>query len=207
MRKRKKTAFDFKHVFTKAEEKEEVRRMLAGELFAAWIPSLYRARRKAKTLCHKLNKTSPAQRKLRRSILRKLFGKTGNWIMVEPPFNCDYGYNIEADNFFYANVGCVILDCNKVIIGKNVMFGPGVHVYSVNHPVNAKERMTYKEFGLPVKIGDRVWIGGNSTILPGVTIGDDTTIGAGSVVAKSIPANCLAVGNPCRVVRRLTPKR
>jgi maltose O-acetyltransferase len=202
MVKKKKEIF-FKTKFTKAEEREEIRRMFAGLPHISWVPSLFKARKRAKMLTYRYNRTSPNQKKLRKDILKKLFGKTGSWIMVEPPFNCDYGSNIIAENFVYMNSGCCILDCNKVYIGKNVMFGPGVQVYAVNHPLDPKERLTYKEIALPVKIGDNAWIGGGAIILPGVTIGKNTTIGAGAVVTKDIPANVFAAGNPCKVIRKL----
>lgn len=192
----------FKTHFTKAEEKEELRKMLAGERHKPWIPSLFKARERAKMLTYRYNRTTPKQKKLRKAILKKLFGKIDGWIMVEPPFNCDYGSNIHAGKFFYMNYGCCILDCNRVEIGNNVMFGPCVQIYAVNHPLDAKERLTYEEIALPVKIGDNVWIGGGAIILPGVTIGANTTIGAGAVVTKSIPANVFAAGNPCRVIRK-----
>lgn len=193
----------FKKKFTKAEQKEEMRKMYAGEPYIGGVPLLYEMRSKAKSLCFKFNQTKIGKRKTRMAILKKLFGKTGEWVMAEPPFHCDYGCNIRVGEWFYMNTGCVILDHNIVEIGDNVMFGPLVQIYAVNHPVDAKERMEYKMIGLPVKIGNKVWIGGGAIILAGVTIGDNTTIGAGSVVTKSIPANVFAAGNPCRVIRRL----
>lgn len=177
--------------------------MYAGELHSPWSPNLYSMRSKAKKLCFKFNHTSIGKRKTRKAILKKLFGKTGKWVMAEPPFHCDYGCNISVGEMFYMNTGCVILDCNKVDIGDNVMFGPYVQIYAVNHPIDPEERIKYRMYALPVKIGDKVWIGGGAIILPGVTIGDNTTIGAGSVVTKSIPANVFAAGNPCRVIRKL----
>ncbi|MDF2524594.1 MAG: maa, partial [Clostridiales bacterium] len=122
---------------------------------------------------------------------------------IEAPFNCDYGYNIEVGENFYANYGCTILDVNKVIIGDNVLLAPNVQIYTAAHPVDPSKRLTGKEFAKPIVIGNNVWIGGGAIICPGVKIGDNVTIGAGSVVTKDVPENVVAAGNPCRVIRRI----
>jgi maltose O-acetyltransferase len=122
-----------------------------------------------------------------------------------PPFHCDYGCNIYADESLYMNYGCVILDCNKVEIGKNVLFAPYVQIYTAYHPTDPKLRLL-GELASPVKIGNNVWIGGGAIICPGVTIGDNTTIGAGSVVVKDIPNDVVAVGNPCKIIRHLSQR-
>ncbi len=124
-------------------------------------------------------------------------------IHIEPPFYCDYGYNIEIDVNFYANFSRVILDVNKVVIGKNVMFGPMVQIYTASHPIIAEERIKGLELSKPITIGDNAWFGGGVIVCPGVTIGKNTTIGAGSVVTKDIPENVFAAGNPCRVIKKL----
>jgi maltose O-acetyltransferase len=124
-------------------------------------------------------------------------------VEIEPPFYCDYGKNIYAGNRFYANYGCVILDCNRVTIGDDVLFGPYVQVYAASHPVDPVARRTRRELSAPVTIGHNVWIGGGVIILPGVTIGSGTTIGAGSVVTGDIPGNVVAAGNPCTVKKEL----
>ncbi len=135
--------------------------------------------------------------------IRELFGSVGKYFGIDPPFQFDYGYNIHLKNIVYFNVNCVVLDGNRVEIGNNVMFGPSVHIYTVTHPIDPKERLTYRLFTSPVKIGNNVWIGGHSTILPGISIGNNSTIGAGSVVTKDIPDNVVAVGNPCNIIKKI----
>lgn len=121
-----------------------------------------------------------------------------------PPFHCDYGKNIEVGENFFANYNCIILDVAKVTIGKNVMFAPNVSIYTAGHPIHPDSRNSGYEYGIPVTIGDNVWIGGSVVINPGVTIGNNVVIGSGSVVTKDIPDNVIAVGNPCRVIREIT---
>lgn len=125
-------------------------------------------------------------------------------VYFEPPFHCEYGSHITLGENFYANTGCVMLDVAQITIGKNVMFGPNVSIYTAGHPVHPDSRNSGYEYGIPVTIGDNVWIGGSCVVLPGVTIGDNAVIGAGSVVTKDIPANVCAAGNPCRVIRKIT---
>lgn len=128
----------------------------------------------------------------------------GKNVYFEPPFHCEYGTHITLGENFYANTGCIMLDVAKITIGKNVMFGPSVSIYTAGHPIHPDSRNSGYEYGIPITIGDNVWIGGNCVILPGVTIGDNAVIGAGSVVIKDIPANVCAAGNPCRVIREIT---
>ena len=177
--------------------------MLAGELYLASDASLVLERRNARRLIRIYNATTEDEAELRRQILVELLGAIGERCEIEPPFRCDYGSLIALGDNFYANFGCVILDCNRVTIGREVKFGPGVHVYAATHPVDPVVRASGRELGLPVTIGDGVWVGGGSIILPGVTIGEGSTIGAGSVVAKSIPSRVVAAGVPCRVIRAL----
>ena len=125
-------------------------------------------------------------------------------MFIEQPFRCDYGKNIEVGNNFFANYNCVILDVAKVTIGENVMFAPNVSIYTAGHPIHPESRNSGYEYGIPVTIGNNVWVGGNVVITPGVTIGNNVVIGAGSVVTKDIPDNVIAVGNPCRVIREIT---
>ena len=139
----------------------------------------------------------------RSQILQELFGQVGQNVTILPPLHCDYGKNIYAGDGLYMNYGCVILDCNTVHIGDNVLCAPYVQIYTAYHPTDPETRLSGKELAAPIKIGNNVWIGGGAIICPGVTIGDNTTIGAGSVVVKDIPANVVAVGNPCRVIRKL----
>lgn len=130
--------------------------------------------------------------------------KHGKNVYFEPPFYCEYGSHIEVGENFYANTGCVMLDVGKITIGRDVLFGPNVSVYTAGHPIHPDSRRSGYEYGIPITIGDNVWIGGNCVILPGVKIGNNTVIGAGSVVTKDIPDNVCAAGNPCRVIREIT---
>lgn len=142
---------------------------------------------------------------VRATIIYKLLGiKAGPGAFFEPPFRCDYGKNIKVGKMTYINTGCTILDTNKVTIGEHVLIAPNVSIFAAGHPIDPETRKTSYEYALPVTIEDNVWIGGNSVILPGVTIGKNSVIGAGSVVTKDIPENVIAVGNPCRVVREIT---
>ena len=144
-------------------------------------------------------------------ILGDLLGSRGDNVWIAAPFYVDYGENIYLGDNVEINMNCVFLDCNRIAIGDNSGLGPGVQIYAVGHPVAPGERIMRNKEGarywashtVPVTIGCNVWIGGGSIILPGVTIGDGTTVGAGSVVSKPLPANCLAVGNPCRVIKYL----
>lgn len=180
----------------------EKEKMLAGMPYNSLDKELSEDRLRAKKLCKKFNEMEPDKFEERKAILNELF-KTDQNCYIEPNFFCDYGYNIEIGKGFYANHNCVILDVNKVKIGNNVMFGPNVQVYTATHPLNAQERISGIEMGYAIEIGDNVWIGGGAIICPGVKIGANTTIAAGSVVTKDIPANVLAAGNPCRVIREL----
>ena len=179
--------------------------MLAGEPYLSADPLLVLERRNARRLTRLYNATTEDEDDLRRSILAELLGEVGESVQIEPPFRCDYGSLIRVGANFYANFGCVILDCNRVTIGRDVMFAPDVHIYAATHPTDPVERISGRELAFPVTIGDRVWIGGGSKILPGVTIGEGTTIAAGSVVSRSIPARVVAAGVPCRVIRELDP--
>jgi maltose O-acetyltransferase len=177
----------------------EKEKMLASERYDAGDPELRADRRTAKAICHAFNAADPNDIKGRMGILAQILNLRGR-AYLEPTFFCDYGYNIHLGNKFYANHNLVILDGCRVDIGDNVMFGPNVMISTATHPLDPVERRTV-EYSLPVRIGDDVWIGGNVAILPGVTIGDRTVIGAGSVVTRDIPSDVLAVGNPCRVLR------
>ncbi len=165
---------------------------------------LLKERSHAKGLLYQYNLTPPDKEKERISILQGLLGKCPENLIIEPPFYCDYGYNIEIGNHFFANMNLVILDGAKVTIGENVFIAPNVAIYTAGHPFSVSQRIVGLEYAYPVCIGNNVWIGGNVVILPGVTIGDNCVIGAGSVVTKDIPTNTIAVGNPCRVMRNLT---
>ena len=182
--------------------KTEYQKMLAGELYDANVDELMQMRINVRSLLQVYNQT--AYDKTERSLqLKEFLGSVGNNIDIQTPFFCDYGTHIEIGDNFYANFNCIILDCNYVRIGNNVMFGPNVQVYTAHHPVLASERVKGPEYATPVIIKDNVWIGGGAIICHGVTIAENTTIGAGSVVTKDIPANVLAVGNPCKIIKQL----
>lgn len=182
-------------------EKEKCRQGLLYD--ANYDRELLAERERAKELLYDYNRLRPSQYAEKTDLLRSLLGKVGNQVIIEPPFNCDYGYNIEVGENFYANVNLVILDGAKVTIGDNAFIAPNVGIYTAGHPLDAERRNQGLEYAYPIRIGNNVWIGAHSVILPGVTIGDHAVIGAGSVVTKDIPSYSLAVGNPCRVIRSL----
>jgi maltose O-acetyltransferase len=182
--------------------KTEKEKMLTGEIYFANDKVLVTERTKAKQLLHKLNVTEYLMNEKAKIILSQLVPNAGEGLYIEPPFHCDYGYNIHCGVNVYFNVNCVVLDTMKIEIGKNVFFGPGVHIYTATHPLNPIQRRTV-EFSKPISIGDDCWIGGNAVICPGVTIGSGCTIGTGAVVTKDIPENSLAVGNPAKVIRKI----
>jgi maltose O-acetyltransferase len=180
---------------------DELKKMLSGEMFDPRDPALIKMRSRARRLTRQFNAETSLSK--RTGLLKQLFAKVGSKVYIEPPFFCDYGSNIFAGDDLFINVGCVILDAAEVNFGKSVLCGPNVQIYTVTHPLDPDLRATNIESAKPVKIGNRVWIGGGAIILPGISIGDNTVIGAGSVVTKDIPANVMAAGNPCRVIRKL----
>lgn len=182
--------------------KSEKEKMLSGDYYNAGDEELVRERDYARDLIFDFNRTKPSEKDKREKILKQLIIAKGAF-HIEAPFYCDYGYNIEVGENFYANFGCIILDVNKVKIGDNVLLAPNVQIYTATHPIDPVERLTGKEFAKPIIIGNNVWIGGGAIICPGVKIGDNVTIGAGSVVTKDIPHNVIAAGNPCKVIREI----
>lgn len=182
-------------------EKEKCQQGLLYD--ANYDKELLADRGKAKEVLYDYNRLRPSQQSEKTQLLKSFLGKTGEQLIIEPPFACDYGYNIEVGENFYANVNLVILDGAKVCIGDNAFIAPNVGIYTAGHPLDAEERNQGLEYARPVTIGHNVWIGAGVSILPGVTIGDNAVIGAGSVVTKDIPASVLAVGNPCRVVKEI----
>ena len=177
-------------------------RMIAGLPYKS-SPELRDALLKGRDFCFKYNNISPLEREERMNMIKGFFAKTGEKLSIQSPFYCDYGFNISIGEYFFSNYNLVILDIAPVKIGDNVMFGPNVSLYTAGHPIHPVSRNSGYEYGLPITIGDNVWLGGNVAVTPGVTIGENTVIGAGSVVVKDIPANVVAAGNPCRVVREI----
>ena len=154
-------------------------------------------------MCHDYNLLRPSQTAERTALMRRILGKTGQRFKIISPFFCDYGFNIEVGENFFANFNLVILDEARVTFGDNVFIAPNCAFYTAGHPLDVAQRNAGLEYSLPIRVGNNVWIGGNVCVMPGVTIGDNTVIGAGSVVVHDIPAGVLAAGNPCRVIRQL----
>ena len=182
----------------------EKEKMLLGEIYDAnYDEELMNERIKAKDLCYEYNHLKPSQTNERIEIMKKILGKTKDNFLIEQSFECDYGYNIEIGENFYSNHNLVILDANKVVFGDNVFIGPNCGFYTAGHPLDAETRNKGLEYAKPIRVGNDVWFGGNVVVLPGVKIGNNVVIGAGSVVAKDIPENSVAVGNPCKVIKNI----
>lgn len=179
-------------------------RMLAGLPYKAWLDGLPEDRLENKKKVYAFNMLPPEEEDKREALIKGILGKVGENAHIEAPFHCDYGKNIEAGNNFFVNYNCTILDVGKVVIGDNVMFAPNVSIYTAGHPVHPDSRNTGYEYGIAITIGDNVWIGGNVILNPGVTIGNNVVIGAGSIVTRDIPDNVIAVGSPCKVIRKIT---
>ena len=183
-------------------EKEKMGKQMLYD--ANYDADLLQERRRAKDLCHQFNQLRPSDEDGQKSILRKLLGKTKGEFCILASFWCDYGYNIEIGENFFANHNTVILDCAKVTFGDNVFIGPNCGFYTAGHPIDHERRNQGLEYAYPITVGDSVWIGAGVQVMPGVRIGNDVVIGSGSVVTKDIPDHSLAVGNPCRVIRAIT---
>lgn len=184
--------------------KTEKQKMLAGEPYQAWDDELVAGRLACRHTLKAFNDTIPRSDEWQKAIDKLIPSGVGKNNYIEPPFRCDYGDNIKVGKNFYANFNCVILDVGEVHFGDNVMLAPNVQIYTAGHPLSVKKRVEEGvEFGLSISIGDNAWIGGGVIICPGISIGENSVIGAGSVVTKDIPANVLAVGNPCKVVREI----
>ncbi len=182
----------------------EKEKMMAGHLYDAnYDSALLEERKSCKILCHKFNSCNYADEMAREQIIRSLMGRCGSRFVIEPSFWCDYGYNITLGENFYSNHNLVILDGARVVFGDNVFLGPNCGIYTAGHPLDFEQRNKGLEYARPVVVGDNVWFGANVVVLPGVNVGSNVTIGAGSVVNCDIPDNCVAVGNPCRVVKVL----
>lgn len=182
----------------------EKEKMLAGMIYDANNDAALIAERlDCKELCHDYNSLRPKNMAAREELMRRILGTIKGEFLIEQPFWCDYGYNIHIGRNFYANHNLVILDEARVTFGDNVFVAPNCGFYTAGHPIDAKERNQGLEYARPITVGDNVWIGANVCVLPGVSIGDNCVIGAGSVVVKDIPPYSLAVGNPCKVVRTI----
>ena len=181
----------------------EKEKMLRGELYLATDKELSAERRKARLLTKRLNDTTDEEQELRLQLLKELIPEQGEGLWIEPPFYCDYGYNIKVGSKVFFNFNCTLLDVMPVTIGNAVLMGPSVQIYTALHPTDWRQRASGKEFAKPVTIGDNAWIGGAAVICPGVTIGARSIIGAGSVVTRDIPPDVFAAGNPCKVIKPL----
>ena len=195
----------------------ELSKCLQGKQFNCIDDVLVSIITKARRLTKQYNQTKFEDTIQKDSILSELFAKIGNNVKINVPFYCDYGQHISIGNNVIININCTFVDCNKITIGNNVLIASNVQIYTATHPVNISDRLLdnwsynnphafFNTYALPVTIEDNVWIGGGVIILPGVTIGKNSVIGAGSVVNKSIPPNSLAVGNPCKVIRKINNK-
>ncbi len=181
----------------------EEQKMLAGVNYSAVDPELLKKLNETRDVIWEYNNLRPSMEQAKDTLLRNLLGKCGKDLIIVQPFYCDYGTQIEVGEGFFANFNFTVLDEAKVTIGDNAFIGPNVSIYTACHSTDVEERNSRREWAEPVKIGDNVWIGGDATICPGVTIGNGVTIGAGSVVVKDIPDNCVAAGNPCKVIKYL----
>ncbi len=185
----------------------EKEKMLLGEIYNAnYDEELIKERTNTQDLCYEYNNLKPSELIKREELLRKLLGKTKDKFLIEQPFICDYGYNIELGENFYSNHNLTILDPTKVTFGDNVFVGPNCGFYTAGHPLEKYLRNEGLEYAKPITVGNDVWFGGNVVVLPGVTIGDNVVIGAGSIVTHDIPSSVVALGNPCKVVRKIEEK-
>jgi len=184
-------------------QKTEYEKMLAGDVYDATDAGLLKDLNECKDLCWEYNQIRPTLFMQRNEKLRQILGQSDEDTFINQPFYCDYGKHIKVGKRFFANFNLVVLDEAVVTIGDDCFIGPNVSIYTACHSTDPLERNTRQEWAKPVTIGNSCWIGGSVTILPGVTIGDYVTIGAGSVVVKDIPSNCVAVGNPARVIKNI----
>ena len=178
-------------------------KMVRGDLYLANDPELVAARVRARRLCRRFNAVDPGDTAGARAILGELLGSIGVEVWIEAPFYFDYGPQITIGVGVFVNMNCLFLDCAPIVIGAQTMLAPGVQLLTATHPLGAAARTAGPELARPITIGSRVWLGGGVIVTPGVTIGADTVVGAGSVVVRDLPSGVLAVGNPCRVVREI----
>lgn len=192
----------------------ELEKCMAGEYYDCHDEIFLEYKNNARELLSEYNALTYTQKEEKYRLLKKLFGSVGTNVSVGLPFICDYGCNIHIGDNVSVNMNCTFVDCNKIVIGNNVLIASNVQLYTSTHPVELSERLTpdwnpesgeyfCRTYARPITIGNGCWLGGGVIVLPGVTIGDGSVIGAGSVVTKDIPPNSVAVGNPCRVIRRI----
>jgi maltose O-acetyltransferase len=181
--------------------KSEKEKMIAGEMYDPLDKQLVEDRIRTRLLIKALNDTREDDTAQRSRIIKELLPDAAPDLWLQPPFYCDYGYNMKVGERVFFNFNCIVLDVAPVTIGSRTMFGPNVQVYTATHPIDHLERSSGKEYAKPIVIGEDVWIGGSAVICPGVTIGNRSIIGAGSIVTKDIPDNVIAAGNPCKVIR------
>lgn len=182
---------------------KQFKNMLSGELYMAEGKGLTEIRNLMMDKLYQFNQAHYNDHALRQRLIKEILGGHKETLKITPPVYFDYGKHTFVGENFYANFDCIFLDVNTITIGDHVMFGPRVGLYTAGHPIDADVRKTGLEYGLPIVIGDNVWIGGNAIVLPGVTIGNNTIIGGGSVVTKNIPSDVVAAGNPCKVIRKV----
>lgn len=182
----------------------ELEKCNLGLFYQTDFPGRWEQHLEAADACWEFNRTRPSQLAQRDRILRKLLGSAGEDICIEPTLQCSYGFNLFVGDHFFANNNCMFMDDVPIRFGSHVLIGPNCAFYTARHPLHPLPRREKLERALPITVGDDVWFGGRCTVLPGVTIGDGAVIGAGSVVTRSIPANVIAVGNPCRILRPIT---
>ena len=184
--------------------KEIRERMYGQKLYYCNDEDLMREQMKALELLYDFNQTRPSEQDKREKILKKMFAEIGDDCYIEPPFHANWGgKNVHFGNGVYANFNLTMVDDCDIFVGNNVLFGPNITVSAGTHPIHPELRSKQAQYNIPIHIGNNVWIGANSVILPGVNIGDNSVIGAGSIVTKDIPSNVVAVGNPCRVLREI----
>lgn len=187
-----------------AEAQREIEKMMSGELYdATRNDALLDILNQVQSMCYDYNQLRPTQAKERTELMRTILGRTGKRFKIISPFICDYGFNIEIGENFFSNANMVILDEAKVTFGDNVFIGPNCSFYTAGHPLDVERRNAGLEYSWPIKVGNNVWFGGGVTVVPGVTIGDDVVIGAGSVVTHDIPSGVLAAGNPAKIIKNL----
>lgn len=184
----------------------EREKMVLGLEYYPGDEELLKMRLEARKKIRAFNDTAPENTEKQFEIIRSLFGSVGKNFYIEQGFRCDYGINIHVGEGFFANFNCVILDCAKVQIGKNCFLAPNVSIYTATHPLDPYDRISYIEFAKEITIGDNCWIGGNSVILPGVSLGNNVVVGGGSVVTKSFGDNVIIAGNPARIIKTINIK-